>query len=415
MAGQDLSALLSVDLDALDDAALVQHATALETASRLVEAAQLRVDAQLTVRGVGPDRGYKTTAAFLRDLHRISPAAARGRTRAAEAVGPRRALTGEPLEPIYPTVAAAQAAGEIAAAHARVVARTVESLPAEVRAQHDRSVEALLVDKAKQFDPDTLSRVVARRVLDTLDPDGTLQTVEERHTRRGHDIHVRPDGSSHVEGDLTAECTELLLTLRDSLGRPASTSDAPDTRTHRQRCHDALLTGLARLVRSEWLPDIAGVKATIVLTMSAEDYAAGTGYATTGHGRRIPVQEAKRWATADHDLIAVLLNRTKRIEAYSDRHRIFNRNQRLALWARDRGCTFPGCSAPPGWTEVHHVIEAQAGGPTSTDNGVLLCDWHHDHHSRIGWRCEFRDGTPYWIPPSWLDSEQRPRRNELNL
>jgi hypothetical protein len=36
---------------------------------------------------------------------------------------------------------------------------------------------------------------------------------------------------------------------------------------------------------------------------------------------------------------------------------------------------------------------------------------HHRliHHS--GWTVQIRDGRPEFIPPKWIDYEQRPRRN----
>ena len=41
-------------------------------------------------------------AALLRQVLRLHPGEAAARVRAAEAAGPRRALTGEPLEPVFP-------------------------------------------------------------------------------------------------------------------------------------------------------------------------------------------------------------------------------------------------------------------------------------------------------------------------
>ncbi|WP_104081827.1 HNH endonuclease signature motif containing protein [Cryobacterium sp. Y11] len=35
--------------------------------------------------------------------------------------------------------------------------------------------------------------------------------------------------------------------------------------------------------------------------------------------------------------------------------RLFNREQRRALAARDGGCCWPGCEQPPAWTESHHI------------------------------------------------------------
>jgi len=48
-----------------------------------------------------------------------------------------------------------------------------------------------------------------------------------------------------------------------------------------------------------------------------------------------------------------------------------------ALWARDKGCTFPGCGRPPQWTDAHHVKHWIDGGPTALLNLALLCGYHH--------------------------------------
>ena len=49
----------------------------------------------------------------------------------------------------------------------------------------------------------------------------------------------------------------------------------------------------------------------------------------------------------------------------------------LALCLRDRGCTFPGCSSPPGWCDAHHGEHWCDGGPTDLSNMALLCPRHH--------------------------------------
>ena len=48
-----------------------------------------------------------------------------------------------------------------------------------------------------------------------------------------------------------------------------------------------------------------------------------------------------------------------------------------ALCLRDRGCTFPGCSRPPGWCDAHHGVHWCDGGPTDLSNMALLCPRHH--------------------------------------
>ena len=49
---------------------------------------------------------------------------------------------------------------------------------------------------------------------------------------------------------------------------------------------------------------------------------------------------------------------------------------RRALWARDRGCAFPGCSHTR-FVDAHHIQHWADGGETSVENCCLLCSRHH--------------------------------------
>ena len=49
---------------------------------------------------------------------------------------------------------------------------------------------------------------------------------------------------------------------------------------------------------------------------------------------------------------------------------------RRALWARDGGCAFPGCTHRR-FVDAHHVRHWADGGETSVDNTLLLCSLHH--------------------------------------
>ena len=50
---------------------------------------------------------------------------------------------------------------------------------------------------------------------------------------------------------------------------------------------------------------------------------------------------------------------------------------RTALELRDHGmCRFPGCATTQG-LHAHHVTHWLQGGPTSLDNLILLCSFHH--------------------------------------
>jgi len=47
-----------------------------------------------------------------------------------------------------------------------------------------------------------------------------------------------------------------------------------------------------------------------------------------------------------------------------------------ALWSRDRGCSFPGCTHQR-YVDAHHVRHWADGGDTSMENTMLLCSAHH--------------------------------------
>jgi len=69
---------------------------------------------------------------------------------------------------------------------------------------------------------------------------------------------------------------------------------------------------------------------------------------------------------------------------------------------------------------VTHIIHWADGGPTSLDNGVLLCGHHHrqihaDEHTD-GWSIQaVPGGRPVFIPPAHDDPDRRPRRNTVHL
>ncbi|WP_105033965.1 DUF222 domain-containing protein [Cryobacterium aureum] len=86
--------------------------------------------------------------------------------------------------------------------------------------------------------------------------------------------------------------------------------------------------------------------------------------------------------------------------------RLFNREQRRALAARDGGCRWPGCDQPPSWSEAHHVENWADLGFSNIDQAILLCTHHHLLLHNRHWRVLFLDGT-YWLqPPVEVDPEQ---------
>ncbi|WP_319451256.1 MULTISPECIES: DUF222 domain-containing protein, partial [unclassified Mycobacterium] len=73
--------------------------------------------------------GAKSWNEVLRTRWRISTAEAGRRLADAAALGPRRTLIGQPLPPLLPATAAAQAQGSINGEHVEVIRKAISRLP----------------------------------------------------------------------------------------------------------------------------------------------------------------------------------------------------------------------------------------------------------------------------------------------
>ncbi|GAA4119743.1 hypothetical protein GCM10022415_20230 [Knoellia locipacati] len=84
-----------------------------------------------------------------------------------------------------------------------------------------------------------------------------------------------------------------------------------------------------------------------------------------------------RQLACDADLIPVVLGADGEVVDLGRATRLYTRAQRRALWHRDGGCTYPGCTAPAAWTQAHHLVHWVDGGPSDLVNAALLCQRHH--------------------------------------
>jgi hypothetical protein len=275
-------------------------------------------------------------------------------------------------------------------------------------------------------------KILADALVTRLDQDGS-EPVEEKALRgRSFSLgRLRPDGLVPVKGMLMPEVAGQLQTLQDAVLNPhgedrtagvrfivesseaatdADAADGPprDDRTYAQRTHDAFAVILGIASRAADAPTLGGAAPTLVVTVSAEDLAAGRWAYVDGIGS-VPAAVARQVACCG-SVQQVIHDRHGRIVQTTIADRVFNALQRRAIIARDGTCVIPGCTVPARWCEIHHVQPHAHGGATSVDNGVPLCFFHHRTIDKAGWDVTMEGGVPMVRGPVWWDPQRRRRR-----
>ena len=124
----------------------------------------------------------------------------------------------------------------------------------------------------------------------------------------------------------------------------------------------------------------SGVKTTLMLTMSYDDLAARTGAATvigSAQGGSLIAPETVRRLACDATIIPTVLGGRGEILDQGRSTRLATPGQLAALWLRDAGCSFPGCTTPAQWCDAHHLVHWADGGTSDLNNLALLCGRHH--------------------------------------
>lgn len=131
-----------------------------------------------------------------------------------------------------------------------------------------------------------------------------------------------------------------------------------------------------------------GVKTTLMVNMSLADLQtglrAGTTIGSSESGSLLSAGVVRRLACSA-GLVPVVLGGASELLDVGQTVRLFTKGLLKALWLRDGGCTFPGCSMPAHWCDAHHVRHWLDGGRTALLNAALLCERHHTvvHRDRL--------------------------------
>ena len=363
--------------------------------------------------------GGKARWVLADELHITRSEAGRRITEAAE-LGPRRAMTGEPLDPVRPAVATAQRDGHIGTGHVAVIRSFFGYLPDGIDAGTLAQAEEHLTELAGQCRPDELAKL-AQRLADYLHPDGNY-TDEDRAHRRGVVVGKQgPDGMSSLKGFLDPQARATWDAIMARLaapgmcnpadpapcvsGTPSQTQIEADTRTAAQRHHDALTAmGRAQLASKD-LGQHNGLPATIVVSTTLADLESGTGRAQTGGGTWLPMRDAIAMASHAHHYLRIYQG-AKELALFHTK-RLASPGQRIVLYAKERGCSHPGCTVPANLCQVHHDTDYALSPRTDVHELSLRCGPHHQLLTTGGWKTRKRhDGTTQTLPPPHLDHGQ---------
>ena len=281
-----------------------------------------------------------------------------------------------------PATEAAFRAGTLGVAKARLLQDAQSALPEAFAAAEPFLVEQvtkLRVDQARRF-------LAVWRAM--ADPDATGDDAEKLRARRGLHLSETMNGMWRLDGELDPESGRALdLALRhlsDQIYRAdkasAEAAGEPISSTPSQRRVDAI-ADMARMAMANESDGSGQAVPSIIVVLDADKLCSASTHegaliGETADGAPVTAAMAHRLccdsgisriATSGHNA-PVNLGTTERFPSPA---------QRRALRTRDRGCVFPGCDRPHGWTHAHHIIYWEHDGPTDLSNLASLCSAHH--------------------------------------
>ena len=461
------SGLDGAPIAALSDPELTDALAGAFAARREIDAHILSLSGEVAERsrnslgpaGLASRSGCTNAPALVAEIGRITSAEASKLCRLGAAISPRLALTGEWMPPLFPHVADALAAATLSLESASVIVATLSTASPRAEVQHLDAAERCLVEFAEEHPTDPV-RKLAIQWRDALDPDGVepreAELVERRSLKRfllangmkRYVLELDPLSAGFLDAAIDASVGKAIRRPQfvDSDGRPADgcasdgsdfdtarsaidadvstigfdgasasvdgecvVTDEPSPATIAQLGADAVVD-LARHAAACTAKDVPLPSATIVVRMTLESLLSGLGLAAIdGSEQSISAGTARRLA-ADAHIIPEVLGAASEVLDLGAARRLFTKAQRIAFAERDGGCAWGDCGRPPSYTEAHHIRWWSHEESTDLDNGILLCSKHHHALHRDGWQIEIRDNVPWFIPPSSVDVQRRPRR-----
>jgi len=271
-----------------------------------------------------------------------------------------------------PHTAAAFRAGKRSAQQVSVVCQAVDQ---SAKTSLDAGeVEAAMLDGAEELDPKELLKSW-HSLRYQADQEAGLRAEQEQQRHSHLHLRERWDGAFELEGLLDAEGGTILKTALKGVLGPRSRDD---DRTPSER-RAAGLVDLARWrLEAGDLPLRGGERPQLTLVARLETLRLekGSPLAELDWGPLVTGETARRIA-CDASVTPVLVSSEGEILHVGRRRRTLPAATRRALNLRDRGCRWPGCTAPPQECEPHHIVHVADGGSDELSNVRLHCSYHH--------------------------------------
>jgi hypothetical protein len=368
--------LNSIDLDDLPVATVGELIVETRRQINRLEAAYLRMVERFDRRGGAVDCG--STQSWARSELHLSPTDAH-----------RDVALARDLADVMPATMAALRDGAISPAHAQAISRLRRTVGDAAVA----AAEPHLADVARESTPKDL-RAVAAHVAHSYSPERFSDAEQGDYERRRFDASSTINGLGVGSFTLHPAGFETLMTALHAASRPVKGDD----RTPTQRRADALVTIAELALNSGELPIAGGVKphVTMIVTPETVQGCDGAAAADLSFGAVVGANWAQRFS-CDAEIARVIFGPAGEVLDSGRSSRTFTAAQIRAIIARDRTCVWPGCDAPPGWCDAHHIVHWANGGPTSVENGVLLCGRHHDRVHIYGHPIEVDERGRYQV------------------
>ncbi len=204
---------------------------------------------------------------------------------------------------------------------------------------------------------------------------GTADSVAEAnrsHANRSLRMHRDPvRGTMTITVELPLEAGELIDKALDK-AREASIAQGPEFAEESWAAQqaDALVT-MAKSYLSGTREASSAASDNYQVTVHVDRTALSDGKGRSG----LPIESVKRLC-CDGETVVIVEGEDSEPLNVGRKTRTVPTAIKRALWSRDKGCVFPGCSHQR-FVDAHHIRHWSAGGETSLDNLLLLCTRHH--------------------------------------